>query len=119
MSVMMRFGSVGETNDEFGDFELIGTGTLGGENLDTVTFDLTPRQMYILFTREITISNGVLRGYRARLLARTENNTAFQAGNLFASTNSGVTMTLSADEILTIKPSAKTYDVHYALYAVM
>ena len=115
---IMQFGAseFGKTN--IGGFELIETGYLGGENEDTASFDLGQHQLYILFTREINISNGNVRGFRAILIARTENDGTVQRGNLFASANSGVNVTVDS-EIVTIAPSATSYDVYYALYSVM
>lgn len=118
MSVNMQFGNIGQQSDETAGFELIESGFLAGSNAETVSMDLSQHQMYILFTREITISSGAVRGFRARMFARTENDGDLQAGNLYASSNAGVTMTVS-DETLTIKPSSTSYDVYYSLYAVM
>lgn len=114
----MFFGNVSGETGGFNGFELIETNYLGGENADTVVLDLSQYQMYILFSREITISSGAVRGYRARLFVRTENDGTLQAGNLLASSNSGINMTVDG-ETLTIKPSSTSYDVYYALYAVM
>ena len=118
MSTVMQFGNVSESDNEKIGFELIESGYLNGENNDQVTIDLSSHQMYILFTREITISSGAVRGFRARYIVRTENDGDVQFGNMYASSNAGITTTVSG-ESMTIKPSATTYDVYYALYAVM
>lgn len=118
MSVNMQFGNASQQNNEMAGFELVESGLLAGTDTDTVSIDLSGHQLYILFTREITISSGAVRGFRARMFARTENDGDLQAGNLYASSNAGVTMTVS-DETLTIKPSSTSYDVYYSLYAVM
>ena len=118
MSTAMQYGTSQFGSEIFNGMELINTGYLGGANSDEVSFELGQHQMYILFTREITISSGAVRGFRARMYVRTENDGALQAGNLYASSNAGVTMTVS-EETLTIKPSSASYDVYYSLYAVM
>lgn len=117
MSAMQFGASEFEKNIQEG-FELVELGYLGGENSDSIAIDLGQHQMYVLFTREITISSGAVRGFRARLFARTENDGAVQVGNLYASSNSGVTMSVS-EETLTLSPSSSSYDVYYALYSVM
>lgn len=118
MSVTMQFGNVGEKNDKLGGMELIDSGYLSGENRSPITIDLSGRQMYVLFTREIYFSNGALRGFRAVLIARTDAETEVQRGNLYASSNSGVTLSYSG-ETVTIRPSVTSCDVYYALYSVM
>ena len=119
MSVSMNFGNLGNANTESGGMELIESGYLGGENRDSITINVSSHQMYILFTREITISSGAVRGFRAVLIARTESETTVSRGNLYASGNSGVTITADTDETITLVPSSTSYDVYYALYAVV
>lgn len=116
-NVNMMFGSVVPQSDTAPGMILVDSGYLGGENTDTVTLGLLQYQMYVLFTREIVISSGALRGDRAILIARSEADT-FTRGNMYASTNAGVTITNNTDSI-TLKPNTTTYDVYYALYAVM
>ena len=118
MSVTMQFGNVEFGNNNLGGIELVDEGFLSGENLDSIVLDLSVHQIYILFTREITISSGAVRGFRARMFARTENDGTLSHGDMYASSNSGVTIT-KTDETVTIKPSSTSYDVYYSLYAVM
>lgn len=118
MSITMQFGNVSKEKVGLKNIELIESGELKGENLDYAIIDLSSHQMYVLFTREITISSGGVRGFRSVLIARTENDGTVQRGNLYASANSGVTVSV-ADEVLTIKPSSASYDVYYSLYSVM
>lgn len=115
----MLFGNRGRANVDTGGFELVESGYLGGENSDSVTISLESHQMYLLFTREITISSGAIRGFRAIQIARAESD-SFSRQNLAASTNSGVTITNNtSDQSITLTPNAATYDVYYALYAIM
>ena len=96
---------------------MIDSGYISGENGEQVVLDVTVYQMYMLFTREITISSGALRGFRAIQVARSEDG-GFQRQYLASSTNAGITITSGTDSI-TIKPSSTSYDVYYALYAVL
>lgn len=117
--VNMIFGAKREGGNGSEGIQLIQSGYLGGENSDSVTFDVIDHQMYLLFTREITISSGALRGFRAIQIARTETD-SFSRQNLAASTNAGVTITNNtSDGTITITPSSTSYDVYYALYSVM
>lgn len=114
----MFFGHKENVNEATIGIELVESGYLSGRSSEEVTFNLSQHQIYVLVTREITISSGAVRGFRARLYARTENDGNLQVGNLYASSNAGVTMTVSG-ETLTLKPSGTAYDVYYSLYAVM
>lgn len=96
---------------------MIDSGYISGENGEQVVLDVTVYQMYMLFTREITISSGAIRGFRAIQVARSETGT-FTRQNMAASSNAGVTITDGTDSI-TLKPSSTSYDVYYALYAVL
>lgn len=118
-NVTMKFGGkAGQTQVEEG-IQYIAGGYLGGENLDSITLDVTEHQMYILFTREITISSGALRGFRAIQIARTETD-SFNGQNLASSSKTGVTITNDTSEgTITLTPSSTSYDVYYALYSVM
>lgn len=118
-NVTMKFGGrVGQAQIEEG-IQYITGGFLGGENLDSITLDVIEHQMYILLTREITISSGALRGFRAIQIARTETD-SFNRQNLAASTNAGVTITNNtSDGTITLTPSSTSYDVYYVLYSVM
>ena len=118
-SINMQFGNVLGEASKIPGMTLIKSGYLDGATRKEEVLDLAQHMMYILFTREIAISSGNVRGFRARLLARTENDGAVSGGNMYASTNSGVTITANADETLTIKPSSTSYDVYYSLYTVM
>lgn len=117
--VNMMFGAKREGGSLSEGMQLIQSGYLGGENGDSVTLDVIDHQMFLLFTREITISSGALRGYRTIQIARTEND-SFSRQNLAASTNAGVTITNNTTSgTITLTPNATSYDVYYALYAVM
>lgn len=119
MNTVMQFGNFGYKDTGKDGITLVEDGYLGGENQDTVILDLSQHQMYILFTREIAISSGNVRGFRAHVIAKPENDGAISRGAMYSSTNSGVTLTNNSDGTLTIKPSSTSYDVYYSLYAVM
>lgn len=115
----MLFGNRGRVNADTSGIELVESGYLSGENSDSVTISLDSHQMYLLFTREITVSSGAIRGYRAIQIARAETE-SFSRQNLAASTNAGVTITNNTtDQTITLSPNSTSYDVYYALYAVM
>lgn len=96
---------------------------------ETIVLPLKFDATYLLVTREITISNGKVYGYRARLYAtptRANSSVAASAANLAASSNAGVTLGTNAvdanrvgygknDYAITLKATA-AYQVSYALY---
>lgn len=116
-NVSMSFGRRNPEGSAVAGMTLIDSGYLSGENSDSVVLDVSMHQIYLLFTREITISSGAIRGFRAIEIARSEAD-SFSRQNLAASTNAGVTITNGTDTI-TLKSSSTSYDVYYALYAVL
>ena len=117
-NVGMVFGgrSGADTSTSSG-MTMVESGYLSGENGESTVLDVSVYQIYLLFTREITISSGAIRGFRAIQIARSEDG-GFQRQYLASSTNAGITITRGTDSI-TIKPSSTSYDVYYALYAVL
>lgn len=116
-NVGMVFGRSGAETPTSSGLTMVESGYLSGENGDSTVLDVSVYQIYLLFTREITISSGAIRGFRAIQIARSEAGT-FQRQNLAASTNAGVTITNGTDTI-TLKSNSTSYDVYYALYAVL
>lgn len=116
-NVGMVFGRSGRETPASSGMTMVESGYLSGENGESTVLDVSVYQIYLLFTREITISSGAIRGFRAIQIARSEAGT-FQRQNLAASTNAGVTITNGTDTI-TLKSNSTSYDVYYALYAVL
>lgn len=116
-NVGMVFGRSGRETPASSGMTMVESGYLSGENGESTVLDVSVYQIYLLFTREITISSGAIRGFRAIQVARSEEGT-FNRQNMAASTNAGVTITNGTDSI-TLKPSSTSYDVYYALYAVL
>ncbi|MCR5448460.1 MAG: hypothetical protein K6F23_03620 [Solobacterium sp.] len=116
-NVGMVFGRSGAETPASSGMTLVESGYLSGDIGDSKVLDVSVYQIYLLFTREITISSGAIRGFRAIQIARSEDG-GFQRQYLASSTNAGVTITNGADSI-TLKPSSASYDVYYALYAVL
>lgn len=112
----------GRSSDYFSNvansMEQIDAGFLSGADGDTVILDVSIYNLYLLITGEVTRSSGAVRGYRTIQVFNT--GTTFARQNLAASTNAGVTITNNtSDQSITLTPNATTYDVYYALYAVM
>ena len=116
-NVGMVFGRSGRETPTSSGMTMVESGYLSGENGESTVLDVSVYQIYLLFTREITISSGAIRGFRAIQIARSEAGT-FQRQNLAASTNAGVTITNGTDTI-TLKSNSTSYDVYYALSAVL
>lgn len=116
-NVGMVFGRSGRETPASSGMTMVESGYLSGENGESTVLDVSVYQIYLLFTREITISSGAIRGFRAIQIARSEAGT-FQRQNLAASNNAGVTITDGTDTI-TLKSNSTSYDVYYALYAVL
>ena len=113
-NVGMVFGRSGADTS---GMTMVESGYLSGENGESTVLDVSVYQIYLLFTREITISSGAIRGFRTIQIARSEDG-GFQRQYLASSANAGITITSGTDSI-TIKPSSTAYDVYYALYAVL
>lgn len=74
-------------------------------------------ELYILFSVEITDSNDTIYGYRAQLLARPGFNATSQVPqgvDLGKSTNSGITITKTADGVVLTGTNGRT--AYYSLY---
>ena len=78
--------------------------------------------IYMLFTAEYNASTGAFRGEHVWVIKSPEESqygtTAASRGNVFASQNSGVTVTNNNDSTISISRSSATYAVRYALYKV-
>lgn len=106
------FSSAAET------MEQVDAGFLSGTDGDSVVLDVSAYNLYLLMTGEVTASSGAVRGFRTIQIFNT--GTTFSRQNLAASTNAGVTITNDTTaRTLTLTPSSTSYDVYYALYAVM
>ena len=98
--------------------EQMDAGFLSGTDGDSIVLDVSTHSLYLLMTGEVTASSGAVRGYRTIQIFNT--GTTFARQNLAASTNAGVTITNDTTNLkITLSPSSTTYDVYYALYAVM
>lgn len=97
---------------------LVDSGLLNGESSDSASLSVAEYSLYLLMTGEVTSSSGAVRGYRTIQIFNT--GTTFSRQNLAASTNTGVTITNDTTNLkITLSPSSTSYDVYYALYAVM
>ncbi len=112
----------GKSSDAFStaaaSMEQMDAGYLDGADGDTVVLNLSTHNLYLLMTGEVTRSSGAIRGFRTIQIFNT--GTTFSRQNLAASTNTGVTITNDTTNLtITLTPSATSYDVYYALYAVL
>lgn len=111
-------GGTGLLSQAAGSMEQLDAGFLNGADGDTAVLNVSTHNLYLLMTGEVTRSSGAVRGYRAIQVFNT--GTTFARQNLAASTNSGVTLTNdTTNRTITVTPSSTSYDVYYALYAVL
>lgn len=98
--------------------EQIDAGFLSGADGDSVVLDVSGYNLYLLMTGEVTHSSGAVRGFRTIQVFST--GSTFSRQNLAASTNTGVTITNDTTaRTITLTPSSTSYDVYYALYALV
>lgn len=120
MSVAMQFGRAPTTVQNRSGMALITEGEITDETVDTLEFE--EGGFYVLYTKESNASSGAYRGHHAIAIAAPEEalfgTVAVAHGNMYASANSGVTITYATDSTVTIARSSATYAVRYALYRV-
>lgn len=120
MSVSMKFGAVGNITDTAAGMTLVKAGYLGGQNSDSITINMSAYKILLLFTRELNASTGAAAGGHIYMLTFTEKaSTAYSKASVYASSSTNVTVTVATDETVTITPASSSYDVYYALYAVL
>ena len=103
-----------------------GSITIANTSDQATFFHLDNDAIYALFTKEITISNGTIYGYRMMIIYTSRNtSTGFPLSNrvqINGSSNAGVTITDYRTEEtfgISIKPSAVAYRVDYVLMRLM
>lgn len=115
--LVMQYGATGLVQNKQG-LKLIAS----GEVVDATSIELTTEagSVYLLATKEWTISSGAFRGYRLHYVVAPEEDafgsTACQYNNTIRSGNYGVNVTYNADSTITLVQSASTYGFRYALY---
>lgn len=95
----------------------IASGSLSGTSESVILTLDDESSLYVLFSVEITDSNGNIYGYRAQLLARPGINAtskAPQGVDLGKSTNSGITIVKNGDGVKLTGTNGKT--AYYSLY---
>lgn len=87
---------------------------------------LEDNNMYLMLDKEVTISSGVIYGYRMNILYTSKDPTTgiglLSKAQINGSTNTGITLTEYKREDafgISIKPSAVTYRVDYILMKIM
>ena len=120
-NVSMQFGRSGGVVQNRPGLKFI----KGAEMTDSTATDVlsfSPGGLYLLFCKEWNASTSAFRGARVIYIAAPEEDifgtTAISRANVYASTNSGVTLTNNNDSTLSIKQSSATYNLRYALYRV-
>lgn len=115
----LLYGRASDTFSQYAEsMEQIDAGFLSGADSDSVVLNVFGHNLYLLMTGEVTHSSGAVRGFRTIQVFST--GSTFSRQNLAASTNTGVTITTDTSAgTITLTPSSTSYDVYYALYAVM
>ena len=117
--VSMLYGTQRQVNNTAS--AKIASGTLtyvDGSEDESMTINFEPDATYLLFTSEKTISSGAQFGSRVILISTPSEDLfstiAVSHPPIYASTNSGVTLTYDDDSTLTIAPTSG----HYVIYSV-
>lgn len=101
--------------------ELVSSDTI----LDSTTVELTfdPGGMYILFCAEFNATTGAFKGDRAILIKAPQDSLfgtiAVHRGNMYVSSESGVTITANNDSTITLARNSSKFGFRYALYKVL
>lgn len=118
--VAMRYGD-GITAKTASGLTLVASGEIDDET--EVTLEFSSGGEYLFFSHEYNASSGAYRGHRMLLIYTPEESvfgtTAVTSGAAVGSSNFGITITNNDDSTVTIKRSAATYAVRYALYKVL
>ena len=115
-----QFGSSGRTREPLRNMQLV----MSEEITDATTHTLEPEAgaMYLLFSREFNASSGNFYGERVVVFSAPEidvyGTTDCNRGNLYASQNSGISVTYANDSSVTFARSSATYAVRFAVYRV-
>ena len=119
-NVSMQFGRSGGVVQNRPGWKFIRGGEITDDTTEVLSF--APGGLYILVTKEWNASTAAYRGHHAYMIAAPEEDifgtVAVARGNMYASTNAGVTLTNNNDSTLSIKQSSATYNFRYALYRV-
>lgn len=119
--VSRQFGSQSspiENNTE--DNAIIYMGTI--DDATTITLTLDANGMFELFTSEYNTSTGAFRGCHQIIIITPEpelyGTTAAAHGTVYASSNSGVSITYNNDSTITLARSSNDYTVEYVIRAI-
>ena len=121
MKQKMLYGKPSDVaTDILESMKLVQSGYLSGADSDSTTINMGDYIILLLFCREITRSTGAGAGAQIYMLSKIfSDNTAYGTSNIYESSNVRVTITKGTDDTITLTPSSSSYDVYYALYAVM
>lgn len=116
----MQFGRSGGVVQNRSGWKFIRGGEVTDDTTEVLSF--APGGMYVLVTKEWNASTSAYRGHHAYMIAAPEEDifgtVAIARGNMYSSSNAGVTLTNNNDSTLSIKRSSATYNFRYALYRV-
>lgn len=119
-NVSMQFGRSGGVVQNRPGWKFIRGAEITDDTTEVLSF--APGGLYVLVTKEWNASTAAYRGHHAYMIAAPEEDVfgtvAIARGNMYASTNAGVTLTNNNDSTLSIKQSSATYNFRYALYRV-
>ena len=117
-TLAMEYGSSGRVSKPSSN--IVASGII--DDATVVDLILDVGCIYMLFTAEYNASTGAFRGEHIWVIKSPEESqygtTAASRGNVFASTNSGVTVTNNNDSTISISRSSATYAVRYALMKI-
>lgn len=117
-TLAMEYGSSGRVSKATSN--IVASGIIDDASVIDIILDVGC--MYLLQTAEYNASTGAFRGEHLWIIKSPEESqygtTAASRGNVFASTNSGVTVTNNNDSTISISRSSATYAVRYALMKI-
>ena len=117
-TLAMEYGSPGRVSKATSN--IVASGIIDDASVIDIILDVGC--MYLLQTAEYNASTGAFRGEHLWIIKSPEESqygtTAASRGNVFASTNSGVTVTNNNDSTISISRSSATYAVRYALMKI-
>ena len=115
-----QFGSFGKVSNLPQNIRLV----MSEEITDATTHTITPEAgaMYLLFSKEYNVNNSNFYGERVVVFSAPEvgkfGTVECNRGSLYASANSGISITYANDSTVTFARSSATYAVRFAVYRV-
>ena len=117
-TLAMEYGSSGRVSKATSN--IVASGIIDDATVVDIILDVGC--IYMLFTAEYNASTGAFRGEHVWVIKSPEESqygtTAASRGSVFASQNSGVTVTNNNDSTISISRSSATYAVRYALMKI-